>query len=255
MRKPFNGDYPISRPFIKNDPTMPKNLWDPIYGPTHRGIDWALPVGTPLVAAISGQVTAAGFSPDGAGNIVVIKDGTLYVKCFHMSAISVRVGQQVKEGDVIGASGATGNATGPHLHFQVEQPFAIPIDPVQLLDNTAKEEAVYPNKQDVIDVLADRGVVASPDEQEKWGTVKFRWPEFWKDMKRAYPVPFATTPDFVRAMCSARGFEPSEGELSKWSGWKPQDFMEDLAKQYPYHATDAEKELKSLKATLKELAE
>lgn len=130
MRLPFNGNYPISRPFIAKDPNMPKALWDPIYGPTHRGIDFALPTGTDLYATIDGQITAAGWSPDGAGNLVVIRNGNLFVKYFHMSQVAVSVGKNVKAGDYVGKSGASGNATGPHLHLQVEQPFGTAIEPV-----------------------------------------------------------------------------------------------------------------------------
>jgi hypothetical protein len=128
------------------------------------------------------------------------------------------------------------------------------INDVRVADVTVKEEAVYPNKQDVIDVLADRGVAASQDEQEKWGTNKFRWPEFWKDVKRAYPVPLATTPDFVRTMCRARGFEPSEDEVKKWSNLKAADFMNDLVKQYPLDqvGNEAQRQLDKIKALLKE---
>lgn len=238
MIMPFEGTYPITRPFIKLDPSMPKALWDPLHGPTHRGVDWALPVGVSLRATMNGQVTAAGFSPDGSGIIVVIRSGNLYVKYFHMSIVAVNVGQSVKTGDFLGKSGSSGNATGPHLHFQVEQPFGNAVDPMPLIEKP-KEEAVYPNEEDVVAVLADRGVVASDAEKKKWANnPKFRWPEFWKDVKRNYPTPFATTPEFVKSMAQARGIQPSEDEIKKWSGILPSAFMQDLVKQYPL-TTDA----------------
>ncbi len=99
---------------------------------------------------------------------------------------------------------------------------------------TVKEEAVYPNENDVEMVLADRGVVAGDAEKSKWANnQKFRWPEFWKDVRKQYPTPYAVTPDFVEKMCKARGFTPSDAEKSKWTGWLPTDFLNDLVKQYP----------------------
>lgn len=146
MIMPFEGTYPITRPFIKFDPSMPKALWDPLYGPTHRGVDWALPVGVSLRATMNGQVTAAGFSPDGSGIIVVIRSGNLYVKYFHMSVVAVNVGQSVKTGDFLGKSGSTGNATGPHLHFQVEQPFGNAVDPMPLIEKPKEDDMKIPDK-------------------------------------------------------------------------------------------------------------
>jgi hypothetical protein len=97
-----------------------------------------------------------------------------------------------------------------------------------------KGDVPMPNEDDVVMVLADRGVAASDAEKKKWGSDnKFTWPDMVKDVYRQYPVPFATTPDFVKAMCRERGFEPSDKEVKKWTGWKPNDFMIDLVKQYP----------------------
>ncbi|RII18775.1 Murein DD-endopeptidase MepM [Streptomyces sp. YIM 130001] len=84
----------------------------------HTGIDFAVPTGTPVVAVGPGSVVVAG--DQGAyGNCVVVgmTDGkfTLYA---HLSRIEVEVGQQVTGGHRLGLSGATGNVTGPHLHFE-----------------------------------------------------------------------------------------------------------------------------------------
>jgi hypothetical protein len=150
---PFVGNYPVTRGYIKSDPNMPVSLWDPLYGPTHRGIDYALPPGTRLVAALSGKVTAAGFSPDGAGNIVVIRSGDLLVKYFHMSTIAVTVGQNVQEGQTLGTSGASGNTKGPHLHFQVEEGLGNAVDPAKYLSvgNPVTEEPML-NEGDIINI-------------------------------------------------------------------------------------------------------
>lgn len=86
----------------------------------HTGIDLAVPHGTPIVAAKSGQVQVAGWSSFGYGFHVVLDHGggleTLYA---HMSRIAVRAGEWVEAGEVIGYVGSTGWSTGPHLHFEV----------------------------------------------------------------------------------------------------------------------------------------
>ena len=87
----------------------------------HKGHDYAAPEGTPTYAAADGTVLIAGWS-DSAGNWIVIDHGNgLVSKYMHHSAIFVTAGQTVKKGDHIGAVGSTGQSTGPHLHFQVEE--------------------------------------------------------------------------------------------------------------------------------------
>lgn len=255
MTQPYEGNYPTSRGFISFDPNMPRGLWDPVYGPTHRGIDYALPVGTRLVAAIKGQVTAAGFSPDGAGNLVVIKNGDAYIKYFHMDKIAVKTGQYVEEGDYLGTSGVSGNTQGAHLHFQYEKPFSKALDPAPLI-NKKGEEAVYPNENDVRMVLADRGIKPSDAEVKKWSNnPKFRWPEFWKDVKQAYPTPLATTQEFVRSMAAARGVDLHIDEVKKWTGIKAEDFMADLVKQYPIRTTPVDQRLEKARQLIKQAEE
>lgn len=88
----------------------------------HMGIDIANVPGTPVVAADSGYVVFAGWNSYGYGNTVLIDHGngfrTLYA---HMQVIYVRKGQNVAKGQRIGTIGATGNTTGPHLHFEIRQ--------------------------------------------------------------------------------------------------------------------------------------
>jgi len=85
----------------------------------HQGIDYAVPSGTPVSAAMNGTVVFAG-QQTGYGNTIVVDDGsgvqTLYG---HLSSIGVQVGEPVNAGDQIALSGATGLVTGPHLHFGV----------------------------------------------------------------------------------------------------------------------------------------
>lgn len=89
----------------------------------HSGIDYGVPTGTPIKAANAGKVIYAGWY-GGYGKVVILDHGsctgapttTLYA---HMSQPKVSVGQYVERGQVVGLAGATGYATGPHLHFEV----------------------------------------------------------------------------------------------------------------------------------------
>jgi murein DD-endopeptidase MepM/ murein hydrolase activator NlpD len=104
---------------------------DPIFHrrALHTGIDIAAAWGTPVEAAQAGSVLYAGWMT-GYGNVVVLDHGagvsTVYA---HLSSYSVRPGQAVARGEVIGRVGSTGWSTGPHLHFEVRQD-GQPVDPL-----------------------------------------------------------------------------------------------------------------------------
>ncbi len=86
----------------------------------HGGIDIAAPQGTPIVAAAAGTVIFAGWKGNGGGYQVWVSNGhNFYTGYHHMSAVAVRTGQRVGRGQFIGRVGMTGNATGPHLHFEI----------------------------------------------------------------------------------------------------------------------------------------
>jgi murein DD-endopeptidase MepM/ murein hydrolase activator NlpD len=84
----------------------------------HMGVDYGAPTGTPVRVVGDGVVGFAGWQ-NGYGNVIEVRHSgdrsTLYA---HLSKINVRVGQRVEQGQHIGAVGATGWATGPHLHFE-----------------------------------------------------------------------------------------------------------------------------------------
>jgi murein DD-endopeptidase MepM/ murein hydrolase activator NlpD len=86
----------------------------------HKGVDYGAPSGTPVRTVADGVVDFAGWQ-NGYGNVVVVKHAaeksTLYA---HLSRIDAKVGQKVGQGEHIGAVGATGWATGPHLHFELK---------------------------------------------------------------------------------------------------------------------------------------
>jgi murein DD-endopeptidase MepM/ murein hydrolase activator NlpD len=85
----------------------------------HSGMDIAVPLGTPVHAALSGRVTSAGWD-NVYGNFVVITHHSNYRTLYgHMSAIRTKVGAYVVSGETIGLAGSTGRSTGPHVHFTV----------------------------------------------------------------------------------------------------------------------------------------
>ena len=91
----------------------------------HAGTDFAAPAGTPIYAAASGYVQVAGWSSGGYGNYVIIyhgkmSDGNQYSTLYgHMRSVATSAGKYVKQGELIGYVGSTGNSTGNHLHLEV----------------------------------------------------------------------------------------------------------------------------------------
>src|SRR5581483_57114 len=99
----------------------------------HPGLDLPAATGTPVGAAAPGHVVFAGFDPGGYGNLVEVAHGGGVVSMYaHLSAIGVGVGASVATGTRIGRVGATGEASGPHLHFEVRVRGAA-VDPLPVL--------------------------------------------------------------------------------------------------------------------------
>jgi murein DD-endopeptidase MepM/ murein hydrolase activator NlpD len=123
---------PIAGSYVSTGYRSGGSLWS---SGSHTGIDFHASSGTPVHAVGLGTVVEAGWG--GAyGNQVVIRmnDGT-YTQYGHLSSISVSVGQKVTPGQRIALSGATGNVTGPHLHFEARTSpeYGSDIDPVAYL--------------------------------------------------------------------------------------------------------------------------
>jgi murein DD-endopeptidase MepM/ murein hydrolase activator NlpD len=125
-------------------PTSPIPLAHPIelpiaegFGPRddrfHSGVDYPAPQGTTVAAPAPGRVAYAGWLEGGWGNVVTIAAGSgVRTMLAHLSRVDVSVGQQVEEGAPIGLVGATGRASGPHLHFEVRLRGAA-VDPLSAL--------------------------------------------------------------------------------------------------------------------------
>lgn len=121
LAKPFRGGLirPVSGPIVSGFGMRYHPILK-VYR-MHTGVDIAAPHGTPIKAAADGEVIFTGYRR-GYGNTVIIDHGggvaTLYGHC---SAVAVSEGTTVKQGQVVGYVGATGLATGPHLHFEVRR--------------------------------------------------------------------------------------------------------------------------------------
>ncbi|MBQ1391142.1 MAG: peptidoglycan DD-metalloendopeptidase family protein, partial [Firmicutes bacterium] len=111
---------------------------DELHHNGHDGVDLAIAMGTPVLAAEKGVVVEAhqwlGTVGDGYGNYILIKhpDGNM-TRYAHLSEINVKAGQQVVRGQQIGRVGSTGRSTGPHLHFEVITPNGL-TDPLPFIN-------------------------------------------------------------------------------------------------------------------------
>lgn len=112
MRKPFNGDYPLTQGFGENP-----QIYAQFGMAGHNGLDYGTPNGTPIVAFISGKIIEAVLGDPGYGNYIKIENDIEGGLVAHLQSLSVHVGDMVAEGQLVGYSDNTGFSTGPHLHW------------------------------------------------------------------------------------------------------------------------------------------
>ena len=134
FQTPF-ASYTITSPFEDHRSII---LQDGMYlDNTHNGVDFVPSSGNPNepVGAIADGVVVDTGLKNGTGNMVLIQhESNLYSHYYHLSSISVEIGQEVKKGDIIGNMGSTGWSTGPHLHLGTStQPWAGLFDPMTIL--------------------------------------------------------------------------------------------------------------------------
>lgn len=119
----------------------------------HRGIDYAAPAGTPAVSIGDGTVMQAGWNGPYGISVLVRHNDTYRSRYGHFSRLAkgIKVGAKVKQGQVVGYVGSTGESTGPHLHFEIHKfgslvnPFKVevpPGEPVNESDKAAFAELV-----------------------------------------------------------------------------------------------------------------
>lgn len=101
----------------------------------HTGQDFVVPTGTTVKSIAAGTVVTAGWGGSYGNQVVIQHADGKYSQYGHMSQLSVSAGQTVSEGQQIGVSGATGNVTGPHLHFEIRTgpDYGSDIDPIAYL--------------------------------------------------------------------------------------------------------------------------
>jgi murein DD-endopeptidase MepM/ murein hydrolase activator NlpD len=122
VSQPFGCTYVDLEPY---DPNCPSRHF-------HTGIDLAAREGTDVRSATDGTATT-GYDPLGAGNFVSVRvDAHVRIVYCHLSEFRVTSGQEVSAGQLLGLVGATGLATGPHVHLQVDVDGA-PVDPASFL--------------------------------------------------------------------------------------------------------------------------
>lgn len=128
---PFDGSYPITQRFGERI-TDPKG---------HTGVDFALPKGTPLLAAADGVIQSTDWKEGGYGIYVTIlhpdQSLTLYA---HLLTAALPPGTPVARGQVFGLSGSSGFSTGPHLHFELRIKGKA-VDPLPFLEADAPKES------------------------------------------------------------------------------------------------------------------
>ena len=182
-RQPFKGDYVITQRFGEKI-TDPKG---------HSGIDYGCPLGTEILASADGTVIFAGWDTTGYGNLVVIRhpDGnaTYYA---HLQKINVKTMQAVKQSDIIGTAGWTGNVVpagpgGCHLHFEARGKDRKAFDPMLLpimsIDDSIKpaEPVIIPNtEQNPTNKILPAGVYKVACAQA--------WIRTWPALERSYIV-------------------------------------------------------------------
>lgn len=134
----------------------------------HLGVDYRAPIGAPVVAVADGVVVSSGMSGD-AGRMVHLRHANGYeTEYLHLSALDVKAGARVRQGDIVGRVGASGLATGPHLDYRVRvngvfvNPTVVhqsmpPGDPVDAVDMPAFERL----RDSLFDALGAGGTSAN----------------------------------------------------------------------------------------------
>ncbi|OBX11285.1 murein DD-endopeptidase MepM [Gallibacterium genomosp. 3] len=112
--------YPTQRQYRISSQFNPRRK-NPVTGriAPHKGVDFSMPVGTPVIAPADGVVIKVSYQAGGAGRYIMLRHGREYQTVYmHLSRPLVKQGQSVKKGQRIALSGNTGRSTGPHLHYE-----------------------------------------------------------------------------------------------------------------------------------------
>lgn len=173
----FEGDFRVSQKFW--------NYWPQKYktnGGHHNGTDFAVPVGTPLLALFDGWVSRIErWQLTGYGRMIVLRSNCGHYEALygHMSEIDGRLdpGDKVKFGQEIGKSGNTGNSTGPHLHLSIWKDGKL-IDPEAFMKQPALFEVASPEAEQARTHSVVSGETLSGIARAYLGS-SARWPEIF----------------------------------------------------------------------------
>jgi len=159
LRAPVNFKY-ISSSFKRKRFHPVQKRWK-----AHRGVDYAAKTGTPVVAAGNGKVTHSTYNKYN-GNYVFIQHGNgIVTKYLHFSKRTVKKGQRVKQGQVIGKVGATGLAAGPHLHYEFlvngihRNPRTVKLPDAKPIDKKYKAEFTALSKKRLQELASSKNVM------------------------------------------------------------------------------------------------
>ena len=177
-RQPFRGEWPISQYYGEIIPGVTLN------GKPHTGIDYACPAGTEILASADGVVMVAGWDATGYGNVIIIlheaKKATVYA---HLNKCCAFKNQKVRQGEVIGLSGSTGNSTGPHLHFEARKVWnnhTTYQDPISYLPLMSVDDSIKPAELKGADALGMDVEIVAP--AGAWG-----WNRDFTQRKQVFP--------------------------------------------------------------------
>ena len=195
MRIPFNGNYKITQEFGDNPAYYAQ------FGlKGHNGIDYGLPLNTPVIASEDGTATV-NYDPE-LGHYVQIMGAYKTLYC-HLTKATISNGL-VKAGQQVGLSGNSGNSTGPHLHFGVKpipqdnnNGYGGAIDPEPLFKEEEMDPKAYANRGDIINRCRADGF--EPDETyiaawagQFWHDFEYDWlkqPVREESLKKKYGIP------------------------------------------------------------------
>lgn len=168
MRQPFQGSYPVTQPFGITPFFQQRRGSYP--APGHQGIDYGLPEGTPVVAPASGRLEFVDHGGRGWGYHAVIRERAGSAERLHILAHLARgsakaeTDADVRQGEILASSGATGFATGPHLHYEIRDrklglpQMAYAIDPRSLMPDTAPRFGLNALKNYAVQAAAREGL-------------------------------------------------------------------------------------------------
>jgi len=133
---PFEGQYKKTSPYgLRHNPFKGKKKG--VGGgkkKMHHGVDFGMPSGTEIFAVRDGEVIEVSRSRRGHGNMIKIRHDDDWCTVYsHNKRIAKKVGDRVKQGELISHSGNTGRSTGPHLHFEIRRPDQKSVNPESLL--------------------------------------------------------------------------------------------------------------------------